>query len=186
MNFPSWLYSLNLQDDAMARVSSLERQLSELQESHHKSEARLRDVTRTLSELEEKKRYADDKLNKSLSNASQQVWGPLLELSLGIWFFFTIWILCQKKVSHSQHFPTIKTVYFTNHNLPNHRSRYHLWMFETIKGCNTNSNFSKHQKNVSRRTLFDARRVRSAPWMRSWATQGVRSLTWSMTGALWM
>lgn len=67
-----------LQDDAMARVSSLERQLSELQESHHKSETRLRDVTRTLSELEEKKRYADDKLNKCLSNASQQVKLPSL------------------------------------------------------------------------------------------------------------
>lgn len=61
------------QDDAVARVASLERQLSELQEVHQKSEARLRDVTRTLSELEERKRYADDKLNKAVSQSSQQV-----------------------------------------------------------------------------------------------------------------
>lgn len=57
----------------MARVTTLERQLSELQESQQKSEVRLRDVTRTLSELEEKKRYTDDKLNKAVSHAGQQV-----------------------------------------------------------------------------------------------------------------
>lgn len=57
----------------MARVASLERQLSELQESSQKSEQRLRDVTRTLSELEEKKRYADDKLNKAVAQAGNQV-----------------------------------------------------------------------------------------------------------------
>ena len=62
------------QDDAVARVASLERQLSELQDVHQKSEVRLRDVTRTLSELEERKRYADDKLNKAVSQSSQQVW----------------------------------------------------------------------------------------------------------------
>lgn len=87
-------YSLVSQDDAVARVASLERQLSELQEVHQKSEARLRDVTRTLSELEERKRYADDKLNKAVSQSSQQVWEcctePLQRKQCvnTIWFIF--------------------------------------------------------------------------------------------------
>ena len=62
-----------LQDDAVSKVAQTERQLAELQEVHHKSESRLRDVTRTLSELEEKKRYTDDKLNKSVSQITQNV-----------------------------------------------------------------------------------------------------------------
>lgn len=57
----------------MAKVANLERQLSELQDSAQKSEARLREVTRALSELEEKKRYTDDKLNKSASQITQHV-----------------------------------------------------------------------------------------------------------------
>lgn len=126
------------QDDAVARVASLERQLSELQEVHQKSEARLRDVTRTLSELEERKRYADDKLNKAVSQSSQQVWEgstqPLLPSKVygkqSIWscIHSFLWIIFILIIFHL-HITSVSWTWFMCYS-------FHAWVRLVNCSCN--------------------------------------------------